>query len=499
MTLLEEYKQKNLELAYLGHALTLMHWDLETKAPDGAKEKLSDAMTFFSTEHFRKSTSDEFYNLVVKLSEPEEFEKLDDVYKFDITRVKRELDKMRRVPADFYEEYVRTMNTSTIAWPKAKQSNDWESFKEPLKNTIEAVKKMQKYTDPDKEVYDSLIDQYEEGMTCEVIDRVFDELKKGLVPLVEKITARPAPDHSLFTMAIPVHRQDELCRFLVEYMGMDMNRFSQAETEHPFTTNMNIDDVRITNHYHVNNIIAPIFSAIHEGGHALFEQNIDPKYEYTAGSRIGYMGLHESQSRFFENVLGRNINFWKPIWPKVLEIIPEFKDITLEQFHREICRVENSFIRTDADELTYCLHVILRYEIEREIFVNGASVDDLPEMWNNKMQQLLHITPRAYSEGILQDMHWSDGSFGYFPSYLLGSIYDGMFLEAMEKSLGSVDDILAAGDIKKITAWLKENIHRYGSTRTSGEVLKAVCGSDLSAQPLLRYFTQRYTQLYNLE
>ncbi len=498
MTLLEEYKQKNQELAYLNHALALMHWDLETMAPDGAKEKLSDAMTFFSTEVFKKSTSDEFYDLVCKLAEPEEFDKLDDVMKFDISRTKRDLDKMRRVPADFYEEYVKTMNTSTIAWPKAKQNNDWDSYKEPLRNTIEAIKKMQGYTDPDKKVYDSLIDQYEEGMTCETIDKVFADLKKELVPLVEKVTACEQPDHSLFTMSVPVHKQAELCRFLVEYMGMDMNRFAQSETEHPFTTNMNLDDVRITNHYHENNIVAPIFSAIHEGGHALFEQNVDPKYEFTAGSRIGYMGLHESQSRFYENVLGRNINFWKPIWPKVLEIIPEFKDITLEQFHKEICRVENSMIRTDADELTYCLHVILRYEIEREIFENGASVDDLPDMWNSKMQELLNITPSSYSEGILQDMHWSDGGFGYFPSYLLGSIYDGMFLETMEKELGSVDDILAAGDIKKITAWLKENIHRYGATRISSEVLKAVCGAELSAEPLMRYFTKRYTEVFNL-
>ncbi len=498
MTLLEQYKQKNQELAYLNHAIALMHWDLETTAPDGAKEKLSDAITYFSTESFKKSTSDEHFDLVCRLSEPAEFDKLDDVMKFDITRVKRNLEKMRRVPADFYEEYVRTINASSIAWPKAKQNNDWASYKEPLRNTIEAVKKMQGYTDPDKEVYDSLIDQYEEGMTCETIDRVFADLKKELVPLVEKVTASPQPDHELFSMSIPVHRQAQLCRFLVEYMGMDMNRFAQAETEHPFTTNMNLDDVRITNHYHENNIIAPIFSAIHEGGHALFEQNIDPKYEFTEGSRVGYMGLHESQSRFYENVLGRNINFWKPIWPKVLEIIPEFEGVTLEQFHREICRVENSMIRTDADELTYCLHVILRYEIERELFAGKVSVDDLPKTWNAKMQELLHITPQTDSEGVLQDMHWSDGSFGYFPSYLLGSIYDGMFLNAMEDSLGSVDEILAAGDIKKITAWLRANIHRYGSTRISGEVLKAVCGKELSAQPLIDYFKKRYCALYNI-
>ncbi|MCR5671255.1 MAG: carboxypeptidase M32 [Butyrivibrio sp.] len=498
MTLLEQYKEKNRELNHLSHAVALMNWDLMTGAPEGAKEKLADSLTYFSTESFKKSTSDDYYNLVCELSKPEEFEKLDDVMKFDIARTKRDLDRMRRVPASFYEEHVRTMSASSIAWPAAKQNNDWNSYKEPLKKTIESVKKMQEYTHPGEEVYNTLIDTYEEGMTCEIIDKVFAELRQELVPLVEKVTSAPQPDHKLFSMKVPAHKQAELCKFLVEYMGMDMNRFAQAESEHPFTTNMNLDDVRITNHYYENEVIAAIFSAIHEGGHALFEQNVDHKYEGTCGSIINYMGLHESQSRFYENILGRNINFWKPIWPKVLEIVPELKDVTLEQFHKEICHVENSFIRTEADELTYCLHIILRYEIERDIFRNGVSVDELPALWNKKMQELFGITPSTDSEGILQDMHWSDGSFGYFPSYLLGSIYDGMFLEAIEADLGSVDEILAAGDIKKITGWLGKNIHQYGSTRISGEVLKEVCGKELSAQPLIKFFKKRYTEVYGL-
>ncbi len=498
MTLLEQYKKLSKEIGYMGHAVSLMYWDMQTTAPEGGQEKLSDSITYFSTESFKKSTSDEFYDLVCKLCEPEEFDKLDDVYKFDISRTKRDLDKARRVPADFYEEYVKTTTASSMAWPKAKQNNDWNYYKPLLEKTIEAVKKYQGYMNPDKKVYDALIDQFEEGMTQETIDRVFGELKEELVPMVEKITAAPQPDHSKFTMFVPAHEQAALCEFLVEYMGMDMTRFAQAQTEHPFTTSMSINDVRITNHYHEHEVIAPIFSAIHEGGHALFEQGVDQKYKDTEASNINYMGLHESQSRFFENILGRNINFWKPIWPKVLEIVPEFKDVTLEEFVREINHVQNSLIRTDADEVTYCLHVILRYEVERAIFIDGVSVDELPALWNKKMEELLHIVPPTDAEGILQDMHWSDASFGYFPSYLLGSIYDGMFLETIEAELGPVDDILAAGDIKKITAWLRENIHKYGSTRTSSEVLEKVCNKELSAQPLLNYFKKKYSEVYGL-
>ena len=276
--------------------------------------------------------------------EKEEFDKLDDVMKFDITRTKEQLDKMRRVPQDFYEEYVKTITASSIAWPKAKQNNDWKSYEEPLEKTIKAVKEYKKYVSPDMQTYDALIDDYERGMTQDKIDAVFGELKEELIPLLDKILACPQPDHSKFTMKVPAHEQAELCKFLVEYMGIDMERFAQAETEHPFTTNMSIDDVRITNHYYENEVISAIFSAIHEGGHAIFEQNVDHKYEGTEGASISYMGLHESQSRFYENILGRNINFWKPIWPKVCEIVPEFKAITLEEFYKEINHIENSLV-----------------------------------------------------------------------------------------------------------------------------------------------------------
>lgn len=498
MTTLEEYQERLKKLNYFKHAYDTLYWDMDTIAPENGKEKIADTMTYFATEMFKESTSDEYYNLVKKLAEPEEYEKLDDAMKFQIKRDLRDLERNRRVPAEFYEQHVRTTNESAVVWPRAKQQNDWNLYKDCLANTIDSMKKYVKYLEPEKKEYDTLIDLFEEGMTQETIDKVFGELKEGLLPLLDKILAADQPDHSLFTMKIPAHEQAELCRFISEYMGMDMDCFCQAETEHPFSMAMSGNDVRVTNHYYENEVISAIFSAIHETGHALFELGIDKKYEGTEGSNVNYMGLHESQSRFYENILGRNINFWKPIWPKVVEICPELSKVTLEQFVREINHVQNSFIRTEADEVTYCLHIILRYEMERAIFIDGVSIDELPALWNKKTQEYLHITPSTDAEGILQDMHWSDGSFGYFPSYLLGSIYDGMFLETLEKDLGSVDEIMAAGDIKKITNWLHENIHQYGSTRTSSEVLEAVCGKSLTAQPLLKYFEEKYTKIYDL-
>lgn len=238
-----------------------------------------------------------------------------------------------------------------------------------------------------------------------------------------------------------------------------------------------------------------MFSAIHEGGHAIFEQNVNPAYDNTVAGSCAYMGIHESQSRFYENILGRNRNFWVPIYEKLGALLPQFKEISLDDFYREINHVRNSFIRTEADEVTYCFHIIIRYEIEKAIFRDGVSVQELPALWNQKMQEYLHITPENDAEGILQDMHWSDGSFGYFPTYLLGSIYDGMYLEALEKELGSVDEILAKNHILDITKWLNEKIHWYGSTRTPREVIAAVVGKEVSAKPLMSYFIRKYTEI----
>lgn len=241
-----------------------------------------------------------------------------------------------------------------------------------------------------------------------------------------------------------------------------------------------------------------MFSIIHEGGHAIFEQGVNPAYEKTAAAEINLLGLHESQSRFYENILGRNINFWKPIYDKLPEYLPKFSGISLEQFYREINHVKPSFIRTDADELTYNFHIILRYELEKAIFRDGLKAEELPDLWNQKMVELLGVCPEDASQGILQDMHWSDGSFGYFPTYLLGTIYDGMFLEAIERELGRIDSILAEGRVKDITEWLRKNIHQYGSTRTSNETILSVCGKEVTAEPIIRYFREKYASIYGL-
>ena len=497
-TTLEKFKNYLDEIQQYFHVNTLLYWDMRTTAPKLGLEANSDAIAYFSTKEFALKTSEELGKMLNALSQPEEFSKLDDTMKFVVTKMKKDYEREKRIPADFYEEFVRAQNASEMAWEVAKPTGDFPLFAPHLEKIIDFTKKMTAYTDPDKEVYDALLDTYEEGMTSEKIDVLFEEMKAELIPLVKKILAAPQPDDTAFMAHFDIEAQKQVQKILLEYIGFSFDAGAVGETEHPFTLNFNSKDVRVTNHYYENDVLSAIFSAIHEGGHGIFEQNVNPDYDKTVAGSCCHMGIHESQSRFYENILGRNINFWVPIYPKIQEVLPSLKNVSLEDFYREINHVRNSFIRVEADELTYCFHIILRYEMEKEIFRNNTPVDELPALWNQKMQEYLGITPSNDGEGILQDTHWSDGSFGYFPSYLLGTIYDGMFLEAMEAELGDINTILREGRIAEITKWLNEKIHRFGSTRTSNEVITAVCHKEVTAKPIIKFFKEKYNELYGI-
>ncbi|MDO4621200.1 MAG: carboxypeptidase M32 [Lachnospiraceae bacterium] len=491
----QDYLKK---MDYYNHVGTLMYWDMRTQMPKEGFDACSDALTYFSTEQFKLATAPELKEMLIALNTPEEFDALDSDWQFIVKRMLRDIEKDERIPQDFYTEMVQIQTESEAAWEEAKNAKDFSIFAPHLAKVIEVTKKRVAYTDPGKDVYDALLDQYEEGMDSETIDRIFEELKSELIPLTRQILAAKQPDEEKLAGFYDKDQQKKVQDYLLKYIGFDFAKGCVGESEHPFTLNFSSKDVRVTNHYYEDAPISSMFSAIHEGGHAIFEQNVNPKFDGTVAGSCGYMGIHESQSRFYENVLGRNINFWKPIYEDVQNLLPELKNVSLDDFYREINHVKNSFIRTEADEVTYCFHIILRYEMEKAIFRDQVPVEELPALWNEKMKAYLDLTPADDGEGILQDMHWSDGSFGYFPSYLLGSIYDGLYLEAIEEELGSVDEILANGEIKKITKWLNEKIHQYGSTRLPKEVLDAVCGREVSAKPLMDYFRKKYTEVYSL-
>ncbi len=492
MTAIEDFNKYIGKRRVLSHACDLLYWDIKTLAPKKARESAADDMAYYSSEIFALDTSDELYGILQKLNEEDTFNSLPDYMQYVAKTMLEDYTRSKRIPPDFYAEHVKITNASAIAWEDAKRTNDYALFAPHLKAVIESTRKMLEYTDPGKDPYEALLDSFEKGMDSATIDKLFEELKDDLIPMIREINSRRRNVSPAFSEYFDPDAQKKVQDMLLSYIGFDFERGCVGESEHPFTMTLSYDDVRVTNHYYPNDVIDSMFSAIHEGGHAVFEQNVNPDYADTIAGGCRHMGIHESQSRFYENILGRNRNFWIPVYDKLGEILPHFKEIPLDDFYAAINDVKSSLIRTSADEVTYCLHIIIRYEIEKAIFKDNIDLDTLPALWNDKMEHYLGIRPSDDAHGILQDMHWSDGSFGYFPSYLLGSIYDGMFLEALESELGSVDDILKAGRIKDITAWLNRNIHQYGSTRTPKEVIEAVCHRPLSAKPLLNYFHKKY-------
>ena len=488
----EDFKKRLDELNHYRRVMTLLDWDMYTATPERGYEEMAETLTWAASREFSLSTDPALLSLLQELNKSEEYEQLDEGMQYTVRVMLRDLTKESRIPKDFITEYVDAVNASRKAWEKAKQTSDYSLYAPHLEKVIELTKKRCGYTDPGKDTYDVLLDRYEEGMDNASVGKVFSELKEGLIPMLKAILAKEHRESTICQGTYDPDAQKKVQRLLLEYIGFDHQAGCTAESEHPFTLGFSRNDVRITNHFHEDNPIFAMFSGIHEGGHAIFEQNVDPALKGTAADDCTYMGVHESQSRFFENILGRRRSFWVPVYPKIQELLPDLKKVSLDEFVAEINHVHSSFIRTEADEVTYCLHIILRYEVEQEIFQNHAKVEDLPSVWNQKMQDYLFITPRNDAEGILQDMHWSAGDFGYFPSYLLGNIYDGMFLEAMEAELGPIDPILERGDIAVIRKWLNEKIHRYGSLRLPKEVIEKVTGKPLSAKPLLRYFEKKY-------
>lgn len=376
-----------------------------------------------------------------------------------------------------------------IVWEQAKSNNDYNMYKPYLKDMIDMTKEYYRYMYPNLNLYDAMLNTYEEGMTSEIIDKLFNELKESLIPLVKSL---PKKDYEKkYLKDYNTSELIECANYLLDYIGFDINRRGLGIYPHGFTEKMNADDVRIA-FQKTNNPIDFVSTIIHEGGHGIFEQQMKKELANIQNMCIeDFYALHESQSRFYENILGRNINFWKPIYNDIKKILR--LDLDLEEFVDELNNVKPSLIRTKADELTYCFHIIVRYEIEKEIFNNNINIDELPKLWNDKMLEYLGIEVTNNCDGIMQDVHWSEGEFGYFPSYLLGSIYDGMFMETVNENLGDINILLANNRIKEITQFLGQEIHQYGGAYNSLEVIKRVCGKEISAQPLINYFMNKYS------
>ena len=422
---------------------------------------------------------------------------LDQLQRRQVEELARSYRQLQRIPADEYMAYAQLTNKASDVRHKAKENNDFAAFQPLLEQLVDVNRRFASYYDPDKAPYDALLNEYERGVDSVYLDRFFAVVRERLVPVIHAIGDREQPDDSFLHRHYPVESQRRFSDYLMDVLGLDRAHCTIGETEHPFTLEFNNKDVRITTHYNEDNMASSMYSVIHEGGHARYELNIADEVQYTCLSGGVSMGVHESQSRFYENIIGRSRPFIQAVFPKLQEFFPQqLCDVTEEQFYRAVNKAQPSLIRIEADELTYCLHIMVRYEIEKQLIGGTLAVKDVPETWNRLYKEYLGVDVPDDKHGCLQDSHWSGGSFGYFPSYALGSAYGAQMLRNMEKEI-DVWGPVSRGDLSGVSGWLKERVHQFGGLLTPAEVVQNACGS-FDPTVYTDYLANKYSQLYGL-
>ena len=478
-------------------AMTLFEWDNETLAPKEAGELTSHVIGVLSGEYFQAVTCDEMRKLLKQCGEEGGLSQAEAA---NVRELSQELEQIECIPQDEYQDFARLTARATSVWAKAKQEQDFDAFAPTLKKVIDYQKKFAGYRKKNgKKLYDVMLDDYEKGFSMENLDEFFSLMKKELVPFLKQVVDDGKQiDDSFLTGDYSEEKQEKLGRFLAAYVGFDFDRGVMAVSAHPFSTNLHNKDVRITTHY-TDCMDSSLFSVIHEAGHGIYELGIRDDLTLTPAGQGASMGMHESQSRFFENIIGRNRAFWVPIYKKVQEMFPEqLGDVNLDRFVEAINKVTPGLIRTEADELSYSLHVLIRYEIEKMLIEENLDVEKLPEIWADKYEEYLGIRPENPAQGVLQDIHWSQGSFGYFPSYALGSAFGAQLYYHMKKTM-DFEGLLEDGKVDVIREYLRENIHQYGKLKTSRQLLKDITGEDFNPEYYVRYLKEKYKKIYALD
>lgn len=478
-------------------AMTLFEWDNETLAPKEAGELTSHVIGVLSGEYFQAVTCDEMRKLLKQCGEEGGLSQAEAA---NVRELSQELEQIECIPQDEYQDFARLTARATSVWAKAKQEQDFDAFAPTLKKVIDYQKKFAGYRKKNgKKLYDVMLDDYEKGFSMENLDEFFSLMKKELVPFLKQVVDDGKQiDDSFLTGDYSEEKQEKLGRFLAAYVGFDFDRGVMAVSAHPFTTNLHNKDVRITTHY-TDRVDSSLFSVIHEAGHGIYELGIRDDLTLTPVGQGASMGMHESQSRFFENIIGRSPAFWAPIYGKVQEMFPDqMGNVDLDQFVEAVNKVEPGLIRTEADELTYSLHVLIRYEIEKQLIEEDLDVEKLPQLWADKYEEYLGVRPENPAQGVLQDIHWSQGSFGYFPSYALGSAFGAQLYYHMKQEM-DFEGLLEQGKVDVIREYLRENIHQYGKLKDSRTILKDVTGEDFDPKYYVRYLKEKYGKLYEVE
>jgi carboxypeptidase Taq len=506
-TLASDYKklmEKVKQMFILGSAASIVHWDMETKMPPKGIRLRSEQLALLSRIGHKMSTDPEIGNLLEKIMKQPKYGKLSEIQQRNVYLIKKHYDEQTKLPEELVAETAKQQAITVDVWKKAKAAKDFSMFKPELEKMVDLRKKAADILMKVKETatpYDALIDIFEPKTSAETITKIFNELREGLVSLIRKCQSSPKqPDVSILKRRVPADIQSVISQSLANFIGYDTESEEAGgridETEHPFTTGY-YDDVRITTHYHEENFASSIFSILHEGGHAMYEQNLNPEWIFQPVGTSCSHGFHESQSRFVENMIGRSREFWSYYLPKLKELTDKiFSDVDLDTFVHAINRVKPSKIRVEADEVTYCLHVIIRFNLERDLFADKITVAELPEIWNQKYKEYLGVEIKNDSEGVMQDTHWASGLYGYFPTYALGNIYSGQILAVMERDISDWADQIAKGNFQNVKQWLVKNVHSYGDLYDPTDLIKKIAGEKINVKPYINYLNEKYSKLY---
>ncbi len=477
-------------------SLVLFEWDNETLAPEEAGSYTSRVIGILSQEYYQIMTGDELGEAIAACKADKSLSSLEQAIVRETGEAREELVC---IPAKEYRENAQLIADATRIWTKAKKEGNYDDFAPTLEKIVDYKKKFASYRKKDgQKLYDIMLDDNEKGFNMELLDEFFNQLKEEIVPLLQEIRDHGKDiDDSFLNGGYSEEKQRELAVFLAEYIGFDFKRGVLSVSAHPFTTNLHNHDVRITTNYR-EKVESSIFTVIHESGHGIYEMGISDEITQTPAGQGTSMGMHESQSRFFENIIGRSSSFWVPIYGKLVELFPEkLEKVSIERFVEAVNKVEPSLIRTEADELTYSIHILIRYEIEKMIVEEETDLKKLPKMWADKYEEYLGVRPENPSEGVLQDIHWAQGLFGYFPSYALGNAFGAQLYYHMKKEM-NIEELLENGKIDVIREYLREHIHKFGKLKTSRQILKDVTGEDFNPDYFIRYLKEKYGKLYDL-
>ena len=493
----DELKERLNETYNLNAAMAVLGWDQQTYMPPGGAEDRAEQISTIANILHQKFTDPTIGELLDQLApcveglDPDS----DEARLIKVTR--RQYDREVKVPSEWVADYARLTTNAHPVWEKARKESDFSQFKPYLQKIVEMRRDYADFFKPYDHVYDPLLDEFEPGMKTAEVQTIFNQLRQEQVALIKSIAARPQVENEFMKLSYPEKGQWDFGVDVITRFGYDWDRGRQDKAAHPFTTNFGIGDVRITTRIMENLLTSAMFSTMHEAGHALYEQGIAKTLQRTPLASGASLAIHESQSRMWENFVGRSLPFWKFFYPKLKAIFPaQLKDVDLVAFYKAINKVEPSLIRVEADEATYNLHVMLRLELEIGLMEGSISVEALPDEWNRRMQAYLGVTPPNDAQGVLQDVHWSGGAIGYFPTYALGNLVAAQLWEVIKQDIPHLETDMEQGKFNDLLAWLREKIHRHGAKFEPQELVQKITGSRIDPQPYVRYLREKFGAIY---